>query len=115
MGSGEALPALPIVFSQADGTYLSDHATDSQGMLLTSTAPRQVTIFLPGEFPRDWVKDELRFWNEQYLLRAFLTFNREFEVLYSTAFLAARHIDARRATFPTAPWLAGGSVWMRRR
>ena len=30
-------------------------------------------IFLPFEYRRDWVLDELRFWTEQYLLQAFLT------------------------------------------
>ena len=29
-------------------------------------------IFLPFEYRRDWVLDELRFWSEQYLLQAFL-------------------------------------------
>jgi hypothetical protein len=72
-------------------------------------------IFLPGEFPRHWVTDELRFWNEQYLLRAFLTFNREFEVLLGNAFCAERHADVMRDTFPTSPFLLGGSFWMRRR
>ena len=38
-------------------------------------------IFLPFDYRRDWVMDEFRFWSEQYLLQAFLTFNSEFEVL----------------------------------
>jgi hypothetical protein len=32
-------------------------------------------IFLPFDYRRDWVIDEFRFWSEQYLLQAFLTFN----------------------------------------
>ncbi|MBN2026964.1 MAG: class I SAM-dependent methyltransferase [Actinobacteria bacterium] len=44
-------------------------------------------IFLPGEYPRSWVMDRVRFLNEQYLLQAFLAFNRQFEVL-----LAPRYI-----------------------
>ena len=31
-------------------------------------------VFLPFEYPRDWVMDSLRFWNEQYLLQAFFAF-----------------------------------------
>ena len=42
-------------------------------------------IFLPFEYRRDWVLDEFRFWNEQYLLQAFLTFNSEFEVLLANS------------------------------
>jgi Methyltransferase domain len=72
-------------------------------------------VFLPGEFPRNWVTEELRFWNEQYLLRAFLLFNGEFEVLLSNAFLDRRHPQALRETFPKSPWWLGGSFWMRRK
>lgn len=72
-------------------------------------------IFLPMEYRRDWVKEELRFWNEQYLLQAFLIFNSQFEVLFANSFLGKRHADAMRATFPKSPWWGGGSFWMRRR
>lgn len=72
-------------------------------------------IFLPSEYPRDWVRQELRFWNEQYLLQAFLAFNNEFEVILSNGYLAARHPAELRTTFPRAPWWAGGSFWLRRR
>ena len=40
-------------------------------------------IFLPAEYPRTWVKRYYRFWNEQYLLQAFLAFNESFEVLWA--------------------------------
>ena len=36
------------------------------------------TSSLPFDYPRDWVMNEFRFWSEQYLLQAFLTFNSEF-------------------------------------
>jgi len=48
-------------------------------------------IFLPFEYRRDWVLDEFRFWTEQYLLQAFLTFNSEFEVLLANYFLTHYH------------------------
>jgi len=72
-------------------------------------------IFLPGEYRRDWVVDGLRFWNEQYLLQAFLTFNTAFSVLLANNYLSARHPEALRKTFPTSPWWGGGSFWMQRR
>jgi hypothetical protein len=50
VGTGQALPNLAIVFSQADGTYISDHVTNAQGTFVSSTAPGQVTIVLPGQF-----------------------------------------------------------------
>ena len=72
-------------------------------------------IFLPMEYRRDWVKEEFRFWNEQYLLQAFLIFNSQFEVLFANGFLGKRHAHDMRATFPKSPWWGGGSFWMRRR
>ena len=30
-------------------------------------------IFSPRDYPRDWLADDVKFWNEQYLLEAFLT------------------------------------------
>ena len=29
-------------------------------------------IFLPAEYPKEWILEDFRFWNEQYLLQAFL-------------------------------------------
>jgi len=69
-------------------------------------------IFLPLEYPRDWVMDE---WTEQYLLQAFLIFNSEFEVLMGNSYLAYHQIEHLKATFPSLPSWGGGSFWMRRR
>jgi hypothetical protein len=65
-------------------------------------------VFLPDEYPREWLTDRHRFWNEQYVLQAFLAFNQRFEVIWSSHMLAdqlARHLPG------AAP---GGSFWMRR-
>src|SRR5205823_145096 len=116
----QSLAANDILF--IDSSHVSKLGSDVNFLffnVLPSLPPGVIVhihdIFLPGEFPRQWIQDELRFWNEQYLLRAFLTFNREFEVLLSNAFLAERHPRLARSTFPTAAFLVGGSFWMRRR
>ena len=82
-------------------------------------------IFLPFDYRRDWVVDEFRFWSEQYLLQAFLTFNSEFEVLMANRYLAHRYLEDLKAAFPTLANLkgtcptsvewGGGSFWMRRK
>ena len=72
-------------------------------------------IFLPFEYRRDWVLDEFRFWTEQYLLQAFLTFNSEFEVLMANSYLNHYHQQELKAAFPGLPSWAGGSFWMRRK
>jgi hypothetical protein len=72
-------------------------------------------IFLPFEYRRDWVMDQLRFWTEQYLLQAFLMFNSEFEVLLGSNYLAHYHRQDLISTFAHLQEWSGGSFWMRRR
>ena len=69
--------------------------------------------------------DEFRFWTEQYLLQAFLTFNSEFEVLLANRYLATIIRNIFEAAFPSSGKLkanskqsiswGGGSFWMRRK
>lgn len=42
-------------------------------------------IFLPSDYPRNAVLNNLWFWSEQYLLQAFLSFNPKFEVLWGSS------------------------------
>jgi hypothetical protein len=73
-------------------------------------------IFLPDEFPKAWIKDHHLFWNEQYLLQAFLTFNAEFEVLFSNALVGKKYQADMQKSFPKSqPWWGGSSFWMRRK
>lgn len=73
-------------------------------------------IFLPAQYPKNWVLEDRRFWNEQYLLQAFLAFNNAFEILMAGSFLHLHHADKLKAAFasydPTRAW--PGSFWMRR-
>jgi len=72
-------------------------------------------IFLPDEYPKEWVITEGRNWNEQYLLRAFLQFNADWKVIWSAYFMATRHTAAVQDTFPRYPKLGGGgSFWIER-
>ena len=72
-------------------------------------------IFLPFDYPRDWVTKEFRFWTEQYLLQAFLVCNSEFEVLMANGYLNHYHRAQLKATFPSLSSWGGGSFWMRRK
>jgi len=72
-------------------------------------------IFLPDEYPRAWVLEEGRSWNEQYLLHAFLQYNGAWEVVWMAHYMLSRHGEAVSAVFPRCPALGrGGSFWMRR-
>ena len=57
-------------------------------------------IFLPADYPRDMVIKNLTFWSEQYLLQAFLTFNRAFEVLWGSSAMQIFHPAEMEAAFP---------------
>ena len=75
-------------------------------------------IFLPYEYPREWV-DGLAFLNEQYLLAAFLLFNERFEFLALNHYLSRAHPDALEKAFgrpfPAHPRVQPASLWMRKR
>jgi predicted O-methyltransferase YrrM len=74
-------------------------------------------VFLPADYPKDSIVRQQRFWNEQYILQAFLTFNREFEVLLAANYLHTQHSDALAAVVGSYDRLTvhPGSFWMRRR
>jgi hypothetical protein len=71
-------------------------------------------IFLPFDYRRDWIMEQFRFWSEQFLLQAFLTFNSEFEVLMANSYLNHYHQDELKVTFPTLPCWRGASFGIRR-
>ena len=73
-------------------------------------------IFSPRDYPRAWVVDEIKLWNEQYLLEAFLSHNRDWEVIGALNLLHHRHFDALRAVAPfLVPERQPGSFYMRKR
>lgn len=74
-------------------------------------------IFFPFDYRRDWPMDRAIFWNEQYLLQAFLAFNSAFEVLLSNSYIHHLHPCALQRTFSlyNPEVHQPGSFWMRRR
>jgi predicted O-methyltransferase YrrM len=73
-------------------------------------------IFLPYDYPRQWLVDEHRFWNEQYLLQAFLTGNAGFEVVWGGSWMHDRHPDLLKDMISSYDRTSRhpGSFWMRR-
>lgn len=73
-------------------------------------------IFLPAEYPRVWFSDSGYYWNEQYLLQAFLAFNEAFEILLPAHAVSREHPDRLAAVVPTfGPGVSPASMWLRRR
>jgi hypothetical protein len=79
-------------------------------------------VFFPFDYPRKWVLEMHRFWNEQYLAQAFLAFNTAFEILWCGSYMHARHPDKLeeafasydRATVWSTRRLGATSLWLRR-
>lgn len=69
-------------------------------------------IFLPLELPKDWI-ERLIFWNEQYLLHAFLIGNKDFEVLFGNRYMSLHHPESLHKIYANEP-IGGGSFWMRK-
>lgn len=44
-------------------------------------------IFTPHNYPKAWLIDQVKLWNEQYLLEAPLSFNESFEVISPSSFI----------------------------
>ncbi|MGH8229988.1 MAG: class I SAM-dependent methyltransferase, partial [Steroidobacteraceae bacterium] len=57
-------------------------------------------IFSPRDYPRGWVLGELKLWNEQYLLEAFLAHNRAWKIVGALNFLKHRHYEALARVCP---------------
>ena len=57
-------------------------------------------IFAPLDYPEKFVKKNLCFWAEQYLLEAFLSFNYAFKVMWSASAMQRFHPDVLRRAFP---------------
>lgn len=76
-------------------------------------------ISLPRAYPRVYLDHHL-YWNEQYLLQAFLAFNQRFEVMWPGNYMLLRHpervheyfpeYEAMRAAYPSSE---PTSFWMR--
>ncbi|MGA9884761.1 MAG: class I SAM-dependent methyltransferase [Candidatus Acidiferrales bacterium] len=74
-------------------------------------------IFLPKEYPRNWVEEMNRYFTEQYLLQAFLAFNDSFEIVLAPAYLHAQHPKAMEAAFHSyhrAQAWSPSSFWIRK-
>ncbi len=73
-------------------------------------------VFLPSDYPERWVF-EGRGWNENYLVQAFLAFNREFDVVWGQQYMLRHHLDEVVLAFPGFRLVIPppAALWMRRR
>jgi len=57
-------------------------------------------IFSPRDYLKEWVVDEVRLWNEQYLLEAFLSYNSSWKIIGALNFLKHHHYDLLKEKCP---------------
>jgi hypothetical protein len=119
MSTFDALGEGDVLFY--DGTHVAKTGSDVNHVLLR-ILPRLAPgvfvhvhdIFLPFEYPREWLEQRL-YWNEQYVLAALVSHSRKFQVLAANHFLMREAIDRLyRLSVPGIPLKTGGaSFWMR--
>lgn len=57
-------------------------------------------IFSPRDYPEAWLVDRIKFWNEQYLLEAFISGNRSWRIEGALNHLRHHHFDALKSVAP---------------
>ena len=70
-------------------------------------------IFFPHDYPAEWLIDRRLALNEQYLLEAFLSFNKNFAPQLANYWLCLEHNEAAARVWPKADTHAS-SFWMKR-
>jgi hypothetical protein len=69
-------------------------------------------IFLPHDYPAEWLIERRMALNEQYLLEAFLSFNEQFQVALANYWLCLDHRAEATRVWPANA--GASSLWMKR-
>lgn len=72
-------------------------------------------IFSPKDYLDEWVLEDMRFWNEQYLLEAFLSCNKDFRIIGALNFLKHNYFQEISKCCPILkmePYREPGAFWM---
>jgi len=73
-------------------------------------------IFLPEEYPKEWVMKRHLFFTEQYFLRAFLSYNDSFKITFAGRYLQLAHPELANKAYDFYPKeiTKAGSFWIQR-
>lgn len=72
-------------------------------------------IFSPRDYLEKWLMKDIMFWNEQYLLEAFLTHNQVWKIVGALNFLHHNHYEALQAVAPNLrPEREPGSMYLQK-
>ncbi|MBI2934850.1 MAG: class I SAM-dependent methyltransferase [Chloroflexi bacterium] len=70
-------------------------------------------ILWPFEYPETWIMQGVA-WNEAYILRAFLQYNDEFDILLFNSYVGYKFAFFLRSRMPRFLENTGGSLWLRK-
>ena len=110
----------PNDFLFIDSTHVSKTGSDVN-QLVFEVLPRLKSgvlihvhdIFYPFEYPQDWVLKGFN-WNENYILRSFLMYNTQFEIIVFSDYLHRCHPGSYK-DIPLCYKNTGGSIWIRKK
>lgn len=72
-------------------------------------------IFSPRNYPAQWLVDDVKLWNEQYLVEAFLSHNSSWKIIGALNYLHHNHFDKLRSVAPfLTPDREPGSLYLQR-
>lgn len=69
-------------------------------------------IFLPDDYPEDWIFERGQTWNEQYLLQAFLMHNDAYRIVIANRYLFRLHGDRLAQYYRGVQPAYGCSFWL---
>lgn len=70
-------------------------------------------IFYDFEYPASWI-NEGRNWNEIYILRSFLQYNHDYEILLFNSLVNSVYSDEIKAQYPLMSKNHGGGIWIQK-
>jgi hypothetical protein len=68
-------------------------------------------VFYPFDYPSEWLK-EGRYWNENYFLRAFLSYNSEWRIVFFNTYVHYMFGDLIKEKMPLCTKNSGGSLYI---
>jgi predicted O-methyltransferase YrrM len=71
-------------------------------------------IFWPFEYPKEWIMDDARSWNELYFFRAWLTNNDSWEIIFFNDYFKHFHGQRVMNDYPAFFKNSGGSIYLRK-
>ncbi len=71
-------------------------------------------MFYPFEYPKEWVLEQNRSWNELYIVRAFLMHNPNYVIEFFNNYFAHRYKDAVENSASPFRKNGGGALWLRK-